>query len=80
MSRSVRVSPIASTRTRAARPRLDQPARQLDPLPHAGCRSESSRNTALKRPELARARPADDLVVVELGQLAREARGSWRSR
>ena len=39
-----------------------------------GCRSESSRNTALKRAELGRSLPARDLVVVEFGQLAGEAR------
>ena len=39
-----------------------------------GCVSESSRNTAEKRPSVGGALPADDLVVVELGQLVREGR------
>ena len=45
-----------------------------------GCRSESSRKTALKRPSSAAPVPADDLVVVELGQLVGEGRAPSRSR
>ena len=39
-----------------------------------GCVSLSSRKTAAKRPSAGALLPADDLVVVELGQLVRERR------
>ena len=70
----VRVSPRLSTRNEAAAPRRSGRASARSAGAMRGCRSESSRKTALKRPSSGAPRPAGDLVVVELRQLGRERR------
>ena len=59
---------------------LDQPAGQLDPLPDPRVQIGVVEEHRAEAPELAGSLPADDLVVVELGQLVRRSRGSSRSR